>query len=1020
MSYPKRQVLCWIQTKTADGEAGGEVSSFKRDSDVNADVVLFSDLIRVNKTKEKGVSTMEGEILAVFSDSQVRCYSSDLSSERWAYKPNSGKIVHATTTTSAIAKQSILKNRPDVTLWGSASTVAELEPEELILLTISSDAKIHLHSILTSLPSTSMRRPARHLLTFPLPSLSLNFSNFTPTFALHFPTGALHCLVEDKLISYSLLTTTPSITSIIPFPYSSQQSLSLEGHSSYSLICISSTLVLLSTPYELSLYETKYTSLQARVNLLPENSNSTMAAKDLHLSVFIDSIDLVVGHASDGIIGVQLSRPNNGRKHPAESSLLINSICRGVDDLSILDTVSGQQVKGKKFKKVEKGKKDSDKLLELLEIEQRVESDLLHKLGKERQKQDINAFEEAFAEYVWVQRDQEQAKVYREWKKGTENSDKITPNGIPASSEGEECSRVDTVATSQNPSNAPEPPEFLTPNSTAWKKIKEDNPGQDYSEMEKDFCWRPLSEKFVTTILSMIFELKADGSGLELGFFPTNVIKYLVEAGSFSPTLLRISERHQREARARSINEKDGFLANSIPEKTPKEVGQGGLVNCLVEYDATLTHLAWFLREAGEMEIGEIIAAVKVVLARINGSQNSLLSNTSFDEDDESRLQRLTHEAELALERASQALEDTLLLEEVLRLSMRRLNNIPPEIIVRGFKSGLEGDEIMSLIRILRREMVIDRQGDDSNRFYDDEVVLAEQGTSEAADIELLCDVLTCALDAVGVAGLILANDTVTGRHPSSSSSSIGVDPDAELYDDGEALLDSQEGNKLLISSLHSEVTHTVSSLQQAASLSSLISELIRHAGGLNAIKMQQETGKRKQPGKKRENIRKLHKPEKQGTKAKSSKQVNSKLCKSHPLQLLLQLPIHQQYLRNRRIHRLDKALPIRKRPRRPERNLKAKLRAAGLPIPASLLRVEELQQQKRLLKSRKTSAALQLRQNEKEKMLPLGLPPPAARALEGMWEKGPSGTMTMKPHRKIAQEGSRLIGMYSLERLFV
>ncbi|KAF8416894.1 hypothetical protein EV426DRAFT_703240 [Tirmania nivea] len=103
-------------------------------------------------------------------------------------------------------------------------------------------------------------------------------------------------------------------------------------------------------------------------------------------------------------------------------------------------------------------------------------------------------------------------------------------------------------ALSDTSSNAPELPEFHTPQSQAWKKIKRDKFGMNFMRIEENFRWRSLSEHFVTFVLSLIFELKADGNGLEINFL-VNVIKYLVESGVFSPTMLRVTERQLKEDR---------------------------------------------------------------------------------------------------------------------------------------------------------------------------------------------------------------------------------------------------------------------------------------------------------------------------------------------------------------------------------------------------------------------------------------------------------------------------------------
>ncbi|KAF8456110.1 hypothetical protein BDZ91DRAFT_745767 [Kalaharituber pfeilii] len=1062
-SLPKRQIWCWRESKTAEVGSPRGVSTFTRNVDTAANVFLLKNLPGITTGSGKK-SVHSGDVLALFTDSQVSCYSSDLSEERWSSKLSTGQsdeVVYATMITPATAKNTILRNRPDVLFWNSLPATDNLETNELALLTITSNrhaCAINLYSVLTSIPSRSNTKPVHHLLTVPIQSLSLKPSSVNPAFTIHFPSGTLHCLVNAKLISYSLFTTTPSLLSTVPLRNTTPQSSTENISSSYSLLSVSSTMVLISTPYELSLYETRYSSLQATVIYSTDTASGNDAKpthKDVLLSVFLDNMDLAVGYSPDGIVGIQMSIKEQGTKFSSTTGLLINSICRGVEDLSIANTMlpsvshkthekESKKKRQEKKKAQQKGVLDDGPLIHSLQSEQEAQKKALKKLRRSKRKQDIFEFEEIFAEYVWVQRDEEQLHVYNEWKKSAtaaKSVEKGLTNGVCA----EHGDSTEDGYGAISSSSAPEPPEYLTPNSNAWKKMK---PSKNLAKrQEKMFCWRPLSEKFITSVLGMIFVLKQDGSRLEISFFPTNVVKYLVESGTFSLSMLRLSEIQQREAMALSAVEvNQGSLLNDSVNSTSRRVGQGGFVDCLVEYDPSLTHLAWFLREAGEIDIGEIIAAVKLVLARLHSPQQPLLSDAAVEEEDEERrLQRLTYEAELALDRASQALEESGVLEEVLRLSMRRLNAFPPEMIVRGLKLGLEEEELMGLVRILRREMMSDRQGD-CDQSNDEEGIPGEHPAFEAADVELICEILTCALDAVGVAGLVLANDTVIGHR--SSSLSIGFDGELDAYSDHDESNDPQDGNKLLISSLHSEVSHVVSALQEAASLSGLIGEMIRHAGGLKKI---DEEKAYKQPltpkqWKLRHQERKAFKAQRQNNKEQEypTQEITARAPSSattkptaittatprkqaKPSVMLQTPPTHIKYLKHRRAERLSELLPQRSSPalsRIPHELLKAKLFAAGLSIPASIRNAELLKERQELKRREKKSKEMEVRLKEKEKMLPLGLPLSVMNGgimgMGEMYTAGGVGEVKEKSKRKMREEERRAVGMYSLEKWVV
>lgn len=984
-SYPKKQILCWSQSGTESEES---ISDFSRTINGLSDVVLLKDLAKAKRKEETmGNSVLEGDILAVFSDCQVKCFSQDLATEKWTYSPSPEKIIYATTMTAATARQTILKSRPDIILWGSVSPNDEIQTEELVLLTISSKGNLTLHSILTSSKPTLNRKLAHQLFSIHIPSLSCEALTSPPALAIHIATATLHYLADGRLTTYSLINPTPSIQSIIPL----RQVVGTPAKDSrppYSLVCVSDTMVLVSTPTDLSLYDTKYRSLQATLNFSSEQTTES-TIHGLTLSVFVGEIDLAIGYAAEGVVGVQLSHPRATSKSSLKSGLLINSIFRGVGDPSGGKGNPITSVKSKPggSKPKPTALAEFAKKLEYGECE---ETTILEKLKGHKNSQNIAAFEADFAEYVWVQRDPEQLRVYNEWK----HSAAISVDDL-----------ANTTTMHEGDGDVPpEPPEFLTPKSKAWQKTKEANPNANYARMEAKFCWRPLSEIFLTSVFSMIFELKVDGSGLEIVFFPTNVIKYLVECGSFCPFMLRFSERQQREERYEANQCVDG-----ITHSAPKEVGQGGLVMCLVEYDPSLNHLAWFLREIGDIEVGEVITAVQVVLERINENQQGFASNPPFDEDDETRLQRLTYEAELALERASAALEDTAILGEVLRLSMRRINIFPSEVIVRGFKARLKIDELMGLVRILRRELVVDRLGDDNEHLLDEEAIFGEQGTFEATDIELICEIMTCALDAVGVAGLILANDTVLGHNQPGIN--IDIDGGVEVNGSADELSNSQEGNQLLISSLHSEVTHTVSSLQESAALSGLIAELIRHAGGLKAMEARQVEGNQKKEGT-------SSKERATALPSKPSSKPSNRPCNANKPLVILQKPVRHKYMLSRRAQR-QKSMPLG---HRHFKNLKAKFLAYGVSIPTSLMRKEESREQRRIMNANMGPEAMKVEiTTEKERMLPLGLPPPAVRlGLSAFQKRDAARGVGRKSARLRAEEGSKRVGTYSLDEWVV
>lgn len=638
----------------------------------------------------------EGGLLAVYADGCIRCFSSDLKEEKWEFSPPSldagesdCRVVYAASTTLAIAKKALLKNRMDVIL--PESKPEDDIPEDTVLFTVSRREHTFEARVFTIPAIDENNKSPRELLVLNLPPFEEGDASGSSVFSVHFPTATLHFLSAEKLTTYSLASTIPSVSSSLCLTPGSLGDPALR-----SLLRVSPSTVLVATSEHVSLYDTKFTSLQAQVAIQSNSTTSstpvvsrsstpasTIGGKvqgGVFLTAYLSELDLAIGYSQNGIVAVQLSR--GSKEEGRKNGLLIDSLCRGVDGLEI------PAVDNSKARKAAGGA-EMRKILGKISTEKARLTAIMTKLQKARRGGNLEKFERSFAEYAGVQR---------------------TATHAPAAA-GE-----DTIMTNGDTAAAPE------------AGLKASN--KHLPEFSRNQGHKPLSNEFVTAVLAHIFtpSTSADGDAtLTISFYPPNVIKHLAESGNLSSTLL--------------------------PRNTTST-----LVSSLATYDPSLRTLKWVLSTITAISAPEAVSAVAAALA----------PKTPDDSDDDD---------DLALK---------VIRSEVLRLALIRLDSFPASAIIASLKSGLSGEDLMTLISLLRRELSVD----DTDDLY----MHGEVGVG-IGDMGIVSSLLTAALDSIGIGGLVL--------------------------------VDGADG---FIAGLHEEVGDAVDAVEEAAGLKGMLEEMFRHA----------------------------------------------------------------------------------------------------------------------------------------------------------------------------------------------
>ncbi|RPB03266.1 hypothetical protein L873DRAFT_1787081 [Choiromyces venosus 120613-1] len=718
ISFPKKQIVCWEENDVRGGQdielESTPITPLSRNNDYRHEVVHLYDL-----------STSGGTgLLVVYEDGCIRCLSADLEEELWDLRPSdlpstgtpkkistSPEVVYAITADLSTVRKTLLKSRPDVLIPGCGIEDTR-ESGDLVLFTvIHTSGRFQTRLFLIPTAQATGHNASELLVS----DLSTVGGGQHSIFSLHLPSATLYQLSATYLTTFSLAPTVPTVVSSLRLPTGSD-----ETYHMYSLLRISSSTVLVATHEYISLYDTKFSSLQARVPLHQNSTSSTVPSRDpsrasspasgldgkpkgqIFLTSYIQDLDLAVGYSQAGIIGVQLTRSDGkpgAKAGVRRSGLLIDSLCRGVEviDMGI----------SKKQMPVAPG---SRKLLSRLASERQAVKKVLRDLKEAKKAGDLDKFEQTFAEYVGVSR-----KI-GETEQG---EDTLMANGT---SDLEVVDKLSSMGNSV--------PEFVLE--------------QDGSQSPN--IYKPLRHEFVVGVLDMLFEASSDDNSvqrLSISFYPPNVFRYLIESGNFSETLIR------------SYN---------------------GLVQCLAEFDPSLRTLEWVLGVAGEIGLGEVVKAIEIGMK--HGDMN-------IDDEDQIVLD--------------------VIRSEVMRLALVRLNGFPAEAITKALKTGLGGQHLMDLIHLLRKELLFGRQ-------LHDEVGVG----IGIEDVGIVADLLTVALDTVGIGGLVLGNS-------------------------------SDE----FIQELRSEVTAVVEGVQEAAALKSILEEVLRHADWRKA------TIERKQADKKQAEKRK-------------------------------------------------------------------------------------------------------------------------------------------------------------------
>ncbi|CZR56915.1 uncharacterized protein PAC_06804 [Phialocephala subalpina] len=283
------------------------------------------------------------DILAVQEDGEIHCFDGDSLQERWvspasalvrdvARHTSERKVEFAHLTNAYAASQGILKGRQDLfAFYPQEVTDDGFNPDILVLITKSSGEVSSRTLHIVSLP----RRAAVHmnglqhsvdsLLVAEIPSAPADNLSGQTSFSLQVSTGVLQQFQNETLTTFDLSDTLPK----------EQTKLKTVGGTSF--LRLSSTSVLVSSSQSVTVYNPKYQSTLATVELELAGNSDTRKRKregtdentmknECKFIVYFPKLSVAVAIISNKLIGIQVEGHQDRQGRLRTAGLLIDSI----------------------------------------------------------------------------------------------------------------------------------------------------------------------------------------------------------------------------------------------------------------------------------------------------------------------------------------------------------------------------------------------------------------------------------------------------------------------------------------------------------------------------------------------------------------------------------------------------------------------------------------------------------------------------------------------------------------------
>lgn len=699
--------------------------------------------------------SLNEELLVVREDGSIACLDTETLQTRWTSTPavlhqdlpgaskSDFKIDFCSPVLLSEFIQGVFKgNDAALGLFPEIHQGTNTDTEILVLVSshiLNGQRNRHLHVVAGQhAPHGSTMRHQQGIVqihAIPIPSLAPDDSSST-SFRLDLRSGNLLELHGQTFNMYDLTASLPKVTS----------TMELEGTTSF--LRLSKTSLLCSTPTHLSIYNPVYRSLQnsSSINLdgqtVPNTGTNFTACL---LVAYFSRLELAVAIVGSSLVAIQLEAPVlRTRKRRAEG-LLIDSIGRGVQfTKKPLLHAPSKAINTSIFSNYLPGSIRGDYWQSWTTDEAKADA-LLNA-------NDIRGLELLLAEKFGIQ----------------VQDDPHTPDG----------------AVTEEPTPAKACPTWV------WPKTRAGYPPADRRwilyAISRAFQWNDIFPDD-STIPRLICQLPQ-----------SDVINYLVDAGHLTLSNVRTAFRDQLQ----DTEKGDAFLAEQI-------------VLRFADVDPSLELLVAYI-SATSLGAPELLIAIRTIMRSLELVQDpkkpppKLLTNGSTEEvavngdgDSEIEVENIGMELDDLEDEIQKTVsylnEDAGVRGNGLSVSFAKLGSCPGISMIKALRATFKPEEILSLIYLLRVELV---RGAWTSRYLDTTDFEKDSTLDAPPDgiIKLLADLLGRCVDSIGPGGWLL-NDAVLGGD-----------------DTGD-----------FISSLKLEVSAALEGLEDAAYLRGIIGEAVKY-----------------------------------------------------------------------------------------------------------------------------------------------------------------------------------------------
>lgn len=524
----------------------------------------------------------------------------------------------------------------------------------------------------------------------PLPASSTS-EDKAPTYRLDIRSGTLTVLSNGVLTVYDLTTSIPKLSH------------RMEIEEAKSILRLSKTSVLTSSPTLLNIYNPQFQSLQSSIDSELDGQSQKQGCS---LVAYFSRLELAIGISDTNLVAIQLEAPKTRSKKRRAEGLLIDSIGRGVQQFKKTNRNSGSKLDTSTFSGFLPGSLRDDYwdswTQDLAQTDKWVEED------------NIEALEAFLAE-----------------KFGLKLKDTKATNGVDVSSKKGEQQSL---------------PEWEWPSSRS-----------EYPQADRRWILYAISRTFQWTG-EKVDDTSAPVLVCTLPY--TNIINYLLDAGHLTITNVKAALR----SLTNNLRDVDTTLAEQ-------------LVLRLSELDPTLELLTIYISGTALGAV-ELVLAVRTIMRSLGCVQDPkqppplLLANGATEEAESG--ENDSNDVEMELDNLEQ---DILKFESAingntgvhgdgLSTAFEKLGNCSSPSMVKALRSIFKPEEILSLIHLLRVELV---RGAWPSRYMDN-TQFEEDPTMEAPPdgvIKLIADLLHRCVDAIGPGGWLL-NDAILASDGSS------------------------------------------------------------------------------------------------------------------------------------------------------------------------------------------------------------------------------------------------------------